>query len=482
MFFLLLNIVLKLPLVFLNQAEYTDGVLQVTQFSDYRGIYPPLYTALVWPFSFLLGNLYAARFISVLFSSLAVIPLYLMARRTFGMRAAVGTALIYTFAPVALRWAPRMMTDATFSFFFWFCCERIIAAQGSDTKEELNSTIIHASILGALAALTRYQGLLLVVPVLFIVSLKWKRQSFLPLKGLAAVPLFGLVFLWDAFAGNIHGQQFLERSAALGPLKTFIFTAEPFILTWPYFLTYPIAILAAIGLCLGRGRPKYKLLPLTLFVLSVLLIFQSLFASFQERYFLPLFGLFYIWAGLGLAIMDDRSRRKYPFFRPYFPIIAVTWSLFISFIVLFGGRATFGDVAAASKKAQEIIRNQEEGKIYTNEIYRRARPGQQTIGANKVSFFSKTEAEYLVITDNIPPSLNQGDIIILTSRDTTGNELSVLSTYYNLNLMEEYEATVIPVFPDIMTDRSIEQSPVAFLYRYIPQTFVTRLYKVEGRR
>src|SRR5690606_28342140 len=129
--FVLINLVLRAPLLFINKAEYTDGILQLIQFSENTGIYPPLYTAITWPFSYIIGQLWAGRFVSYLFSVAAVIPLYLMARRSFGMRAAVFTALVYTVAPESLRWSTRVMTESMFSFFFWFALERLLCAQGA---------------------------------------------------------------------------------------------------------------------------------------------------------------------------------------------------------------------------------------------------------------------------------------------------------------------------------------------------------------
>ncbi len=137
---LIINVVLKFAIIWINNGEYTDGVLQVTQFELLYNrqaggaIWPPLYSAIVWPFSFIFGQLWAARFVSTVFSIAAVVPLFLLAKRCFGVRPALFTALLYTVAPAALRWSPRMMTEATFTFFFWFAIERLLAVQGSRSE------------------------------------------------------------------------------------------------------------------------------------------------------------------------------------------------------------------------------------------------------------------------------------------------------------------------------------------------------------
>jgi hypothetical protein len=85
---ILLGVAFLVRLLFLplNQAEYTDGILQILQFREPIGIWPPLYSALVYPLSFLFGDLYAGRLVSAVTSSLALLPLYKMTQRAFGTR------------------------------------------------------------------------------------------------------------------------------------------------------------------------------------------------------------------------------------------------------------------------------------------------------------------------------------------------------------------------------------------------------------
>ena len=494
--FVAINVILRLALMGINQAEYTDGIIQITQFKnpDLLGIYPPLYPAMNWLLSFLTGPLWAGRLVSTLFSAFAVIPLYLLALRSFGMRAAVFAALVYTVAPVALRWSPRVMTDATFSFFFWFACERLIAAQGAKNEKGANWALAGASIFGVLASLTRYQGMLLAPPVLFLAFWKWKTKRHATWKGSLFILLYALVPLWDVFAGSIHGTQFLERTEALGAWMTFILTAEPFFLSVPYFLTYPVFLLGLLGIYVGKARRRYGMTWLVVYVFLVLLVAQSLFASFQERYFLPFYGLMYILAGLGLAVVDDRCRRKFPRMRPYMPLLVVVWSLFISTLVLVGSRQAFGDLREASEFAGRTLREQGTGRLYANEIYRRERPGQPRIAALKASFFSGQDVEYLeqqFLTGQ--RRLDEGDIVMISSRSDPGGELvRMLSQTHNLELLthedqdgserEFFISILTPVFPDLMENRSLEQSPMAWLYRYQPQTFYTRVYRVASNQ
>lgn len=477
--FIVLNAIIRLPLLPVNLAEYTDGVLQVNQFANQTGIYPPLYTAICWPFAQLFGPLWAGRLVSTLFSIAAVIPLYLLALRCFGMRAALYTAMIYTVAPVALRWSPRLMTEATFTFFFWFACERIMAAQGARDSGKANMAVFLACVLGALAALTRYQGLMLIIPILAVAAWQWKVNGFLLWKGLAGLPLFGLPFLWSAFAGNIHGSQFAER-AGDSALMTIILNAEPFILLIPFFLTYPVALLVLIGMNCGRWRPRMNPLPLTIYTFVVLIIVQSLFGSFQERYLLPLFGLFFAWGGLGMAVSDDRLRRRHSPWRPYVPIITLTWSLLISVLVLIGSRGAFGDMARASRTA---AREAGEGRILTNEIYRAGKDGAPPIAADKVAFFAKRDAAYIDerYYDG-RAAFEPGDILVMASIYGAEQQMAALHSRYELELLDVEESVVTPVFPDLMSIPGTAQNPFAWFYRYTPQHFETQVWRVERGR
>lgn len=481
--FVLINLVLRAPLLFLNKAEYTDGILQLIQFRENTGIYPPLYTAIVWPFSFLFDQLWAGRFISYLFSVAAVIPLYLMARRSFGMRAAVFTAIVYTVAPESLRWSTRVMTESMFSFFFWFALERLLCAQGARDRDSANFSLVLASVLGTLAALTRYQGMMLLPFILGLAVFLGHVRGVWAIKGILSTLLFALVPLWSLYAGNIHGSQFAERTRDLGPLMTFVNFAEPFVLLMPYFLTYPVAVFVFVGFNVGRARNTYMMTPMTLYVFVVLLVFQSLFASFQERYFYPFFGILFIWAGLGLAVVDDRCRRRAPRWRFYAPTIVVVWSLFISALVLLGSREAFGDIADAARRAGSVSRAEGGTPVYTNELYRLERDGQPRIAGTKVSFFAGLEAEFLTPEHYMGiKRIPDGALIVFSARDDYAQMRGALEGRYQLEVVETFGAVLTPVFPDLMQNRGMEQSPAAWLFRYQPQHFETTVYRVQGMR
>jgi hypothetical protein len=481
--FVIVNFVLRAALLPVNQAEYTDGILQLTQFSQPTGLWPPLYTALCWPLSLLVGPMWSGRIVSVIFSTAAVIPIYLLALRSFGARAAIFAALVYTVAPTSLRWAPRVMTDATFTFFFWCACERLIAAQGSRDEGYVNKALAWACAWGTLASLTRYQGLLLAPPVLVLAIVHWRLNRFFPLRGVLCLLFYALVGVWLIHAGTIHGGQYEQRTAQVGLWMTFLVSAEPFVLYMPYFLTYPVALLVMLGLNQARARPRHMMIPLTTYIFIVLVIAQSLFASFQERYFLPFFGFLYIWAGVGLAIVDHRYRRRFPRLRPYIPIITVAWSLFISALVIIGSRQAFGDIRAASRYVASLTATNPAERVYGNEQYPLPGPPNRASHAPKMNFFSRRPVyllsdEYFAGTVRLEP----GDLVMLSSRHGAEFHLEALLRLYDLEELKVFDSTVTPVFPDIMSIPGTDQSAMAWLYRYVPQHFYTAVYRVKGPR
>ncbi|MCC6546376.1 glycosyltransferase family 39 protein [Candidatus Sumerlaeota bacterium] len=477
--FIIVNVVLRALLLPINAGEYTDGILQLTQFYEPTAIWPPLYTALCWPLSLLVGEMWSGRIVSVLFSSAAVIPIYLIALRCFGARSAVFAALVYTVSPVSLRWAPRVMTDATFSFFFWCACDRILAAQAAMERNDANKALAWACAWGTLATATRYQGFMLIPPVLAVAIYHWVYHRFFPAKGVLSILFYSLLLPWLLHVGMLHGRQFDERTAGLGTWMTFLITAEPFVLYMPYFLTYPVALLTMLGMNRGRSRPRHSMMPLTLYVFVVLLVAQSLFASFQERYFLPFFGLCYIYAGLGMAIVDYRYWRRAPRLRPYIPILTCAWSLFVAALVLIGSREAFSDVRAAAKYVKSLAPQDDEERVYTNEgwwnIHTRA------TSAPQMRFFSGRMIYSLgdeYIDGRIP--LRKGDLVVLSSRYDNGTQMPRLMQHYRLQRLGMYSAAVTPVFPDIMSIPGTDQSMMAWAYRYVPQNFSTAVYRVEG--
>lgn len=459
----------------LNVAEYTDGILQLTQFERPTGIWPPLYTALAWPLGKLLDPLWAGRLVSAVASTLALIPLVRLAVRFGDLRAAVPAALLYIAAPVALRWAPRVMTEALFSVLFWWSCERMLTAwELRQVAGAATRAFVVACVAGALAALTRYQGMVLAPMLLLVGALAVRGRGIKPIA-LGALVLFALQPLWSSLAGNIHGEQFDSRLG--GDLQTAAFVisqnGEAFLLWTPFFLTYPVALWALAGI-FRSGSPQLPLLWVTVLVGAVLVFVQAMFSSFQERYLLPWFGFLWVFGGIAAgramgapSVVWRRAARA-----------AFAFTLVVSFAVagavLVGSREVWGDVRGATELALES--SPPDARIVTDEVYRGGNP---PIAGDKVRFFAKGRA---VLHLSQAQPLRAGDVLVLL--DVLGGERTAaqLSDRYALEPIGETHAAVLPYFPEIMARPGVAQNPLAWFYRYEMQHFTTRVYRVRAVR
>ncbi len=504
---ILLGVALLVRLLFLpvNQAEYTDGILQILQFREPVGIWPPVYSALVYPFSFIFGDLYAGRLVSAIASSLAVIPLYRMTQRAFGTRAALYAGIFYLTAPVATRWGIRVMTDATFALFFWWACERLIFACDERHPRHAQRALMWGTVAAVLAALTRFQGLMLVPPVLAVAGVLWWRhgrlhwKSLLWLIGLGILPLW----VWQTSPGEfIHTQQFAERAfdAPMPAAMVITLNAEAFIAFFPYFLTYPVFFFALMGAFWMRQRRGPWLGLMAVYSAIVLLLAQSAFSSFQERYLLPLMGFFWVLAGAGMFALQERWLRMDRSYRrrffAYVLIFTYSYSGFFALAVVFGQRGAWGDLAAASRLAGQLADPLSDAPtpIYTNEVYRPERRGSPAIATTKVAFYADRPVLYLGAGEitfsregRPQPPINRlpvGSLLVLS--DLYGEQMQVqyLSLYYDLEIVDHpnnpARAQLIPLLPDNMERPLTNQNPSAWLWRYELQEFYTTVYRVRG--
>ncbi|MBM3335131.1 glycosyltransferase family 39 protein, partial [Candidatus Sumerlaeota bacterium] len=225
--FLAVSLLLRLACLNLNAAEYTDGILQITAFDYGFTFWPPLYTLATKAVALLLGNLeQSAKLVSILSSAALMIPLFSMALDLAGRRAAIFALLFYMTNAIAWRWSIRVMSDSLFTvLFFWAAtlCLRSAwqAAEDAPSDDKANRKPIRlfvaASFLAALAALTRYQGVLLLAFGLIPLRQIWQRRADRQQLRVSA-PLVLAILPWIAVTAWMighswrHGQQIAERT------------------------------------------------------------------------------------------------------------------------------------------------------------------------------------------------------------------------------------------------------------------------------
>lgn len=500
----------RLATCWINQAEYTDGIIQVRQFSEPLGIWPPLYSALVYPLKFILGFEWAGILVSVVASSLAIVPLYRMARRAFGTRAALYAGIFYLCAPVAARWGIRAMTEATFCLLLWWAIERLCSASDERHERTARWALFWGAMAVAGASLARYQGVLLVPAVL--VCAWWMKARFgkLALRPLLGLLPLALLPLWvttvEYGSGDfIHAQQFSERAfdAAMPSYQVLALNGEAFVAYFPYFITYPAMAFAFFGMFWMRQRRGPFFGWLVFWHFAMTLVLQSYFSSFQERYFLPVMVYFWVLAGAGMYAIEERWHRhgahlrRYSF--PYLMIGSFVWGAAMSFFVLWGQREAFGDIARASRMAAKVAGKS--APIYTNELYR----ADPLIAAVKVRFYAGRPVDYLGVdyldpmkvqayfagAERHPPvsEMPAGAIVVLSDTYGAQSQYAYLAQYYDLRAVQPppghsnpETARLMPILPEIMERPGVAQNPLAWMFRYEWQNFATTVYRVEGKR
>lgn len=513
------------------KGSYTDGILQVTAMSEGYTFWPPLYTWLASIPALIPGVDVetGGKIISVLAASLAVLPIEAIARRLFGARAALMTAILYTISPLPLRWSVMVMTDATFMALWMGSLAALLTATAAVWPERFEQTkvksaadgqaavrwLLAASALGTAAALTRFQGVLLIPLIAWVIfrmmraagsgkefSSRWSVPpivTLLPWAGVAA---------WAAFASKSvqgHRGQIAARMAydetGIDLSQTFLnylFYVEEFCLRAPYFVTWGIFGFFIYGLL----RIKFATTRLTLSVIAGALLtvgvvgMQSVFQSWQTRYMLPVVPFMIILAGHGISVWERVCGEKR---LRYLALVAPTlvYAAAFSACVVYYQSRPFGDMREAGHYIREKV--PADARIFATERY-------NEIVAPKLKFWSGRDDIKLF---RLGQDLIPGDIIVISSYyGALGSEFGasnpnmrggwfeyqwledLLLSYeankavedsrllYPANKIAHFTYSAFPILPDIMQEPLTHQNPLAPLLRYRRQIFATTILQV----
>ncbi len=126
----------------------------------------------------------------VVISSLVVLPLWGWIRRQFDDRVALVACLLYIVHPKFITESPELMRDPTFWFFFTFA----IYAMWRAVTEVRYGYFVATGAAITLAALTRIEGILLLIP-LFV----WAFWRVLALKTARRKLVFGMILCLSVF-------------------------------------------------------------------------------------------------------------------------------------------------------------------------------------------------------------------------------------------------------------------------------------------
>jgi 4-amino-4-deoxy-L-arabinose transferase-like glycosyltransferase len=533
---LAVNLVWRLLWLPLSKGAYTDGILQVDMVQFGLTYWPPLYGIMTRLFAWApgVGLENSGRIVSLICGTLTVIPVAIIAQRLFGIRAALMAMVVYTCSPIPLRWSLQVMSDAPFTLLWMLSLAFMVLAadalwpdhflQPGDEKRPADhrgamQRLLLASLLGALATLTRYQGIFLfpLIALIFYGSQssvagapsdskeenersKTKAgdgDSTAPAPGgRSAFPAWVTLTPWLILpvwllqkgpgALMIHVSQIGERAQAGSLLQTLLnywWYFEQFVLSSPYFLTYGIFGFAVYGLF----RTQYKTMRIrfgayaSLYLILAILALQSVFQAFQSRYLLPLVPLFCIAAGHGIAIWQKRCMEHQGRFLALV-IPALAFGLLFSAAVAFYQGTPFLDIKQASEYVASLPQTHEtlqlEREIFTTEVY------NADIPTPKVEFWTG-RPEIRILGGDLQPK--PGDYIILpsiygglgrggwTQYQQVKKEISMLLPAREI---AKFASISYPLLPDIMEEPGTHVNPLAWHLRYIRQNFETAVLEV----
>jgi hypothetical protein len=495
--FVFFNLVFRLILIHLNTGEYTDGILQITQFERHDSFWPPLYTALIWLLRVVgIPAIDAGRSISIVASALLLVPIWTVTKSWAGRRAALFALALYTVAPLPLRWSLRVMTDMSFLLFLHLSCAALLSFAAPTANK--TRQICLATVWAVAATLSRYHGALLapLIGLALLSQLKTRPQGWWKAWLLQALWLALPVWmLWQKFG---HIQQVGARQAGTWweTLVRYWDFCEMFIYILPYTVTLPVFALFLVGLIKGPVAPRSEsrssfIYLLFLYITVAILVAQSVFQAFQERYLLPLLPLMFTFAGAGLDRMECWFNARGNWMRRLGLTLvgaAFVWPLAFGLTSLFLQREAFGDLYAAGAFIKSIPNLPADFPIYTNESYK------PELGMNGIKLAFASGHPALMIPElagsdstTLPPEKRMlpGSIVVVHSAYggliMYNRMLAFLRQSYNLKELTSgpFYSAIVPLYPDIMEEPGTHQSPVAWGFRYYPQRFKTQVFQIQ---
>ena len=504
-----LNIFWRALFLPVNQSAYTDGILQIDMFRQGVSYWPPVYALLTRLVAWIpgLGLEGGGRLVSFLCGVLVLWPLMAITRRLFGLRAAFWAMAAWTVTPLALQWSLQVMTDMPFTLF-WLAtlAAALIAiecvlpgmfpnpeAAGPANAVKGTQWLLIASFCGALATLTRYQGILLIAPLALAAwrigrigrALPGRRalNSWITLLPWLAVPVWALQGIRSL---QNHAQQIGARTGmgTWDTLVNYLYLFEEFLLKSPYFLTYGLFGFLLYGLFRiqwGTARLRWSGW-VCLYLGLAIFAMQAVFMSYQARYLLPLVPLACIFTGHGIAVWERHNQgRPLIFWGLVLPTLG--WGLAFSALVAVYQGNPFKDIKSAAQYVGEKIPAGR--RVFSNETYNRElnRPVKVGFWAGGREILFVDPIRLLMEPASNP--LRPGDIIVLSSYNVANLELynqirRELLKRAPAHELKKFARFAYPLITDIMQEGGTAQNPLAWELRYQPQYYETTILEVEG--
>jgi hypothetical protein len=288
--------------------------------------------------------------------------------------------------------------------------------------------------------------------------------------------------LWPVLMGGqvqVHGGQVAFRAALAGGPEgatgwealwasglQMLAMLEAFVYLTPYFFTPLVVVFALVGAAaLHARRPRQAVFLLTGGLLALLILTsQAAFQSFLSRYLLPLVPLFSILSAYGVATLLRRKPRATALVAG----LAIVWGLAFGLTSIIVQRGAFGDIREAALALADLAPMN--APVYANETYK----PEAGLGAIKLIYWSGRRVEPLALMPTPPPP---GSYVVLSSAyggpEAYNRTLAQLTGQMGGEVVAgPFESWLVPLLPDIMQSPQFgHQSPMAWIYRYLPQQF-----------
>ncbi|KPJ57791.1 MAG: hypothetical protein AMS15_09625 [Planctomycetes bacterium DG_23] len=333
---LLLAFIFRLFLMVHTYVIAKDGIIYISQARDFAagrfarglgGFYPPGYPALIALFSLFLKDFeLAGGLVSVVFGSLALMPIYLLTRRMLGQKAALICGLFFACHPVLSRYVADVLSEG--AYFFFFLWGIYFAWRALETKNLRYFPL--TGVFAILAYLIRPEGLgLIVLPFLLIVGVKLARfRKFMSLKKCVA----GLLLLSLPPLAALSPYLIYMKSRPLRPWRPE--TAGK----WKLSLKVSISHFLGLGQYIKEEEVPIEGEPGEVRLEKRLSFSWRAFAGFAKRYgyilhksILSYFDVLY--PALWFLILVSFFKKQEPYFSPMARLFL--WAFFIFYLLLF---------------------------------------------------------------------------------------------------------------------------------------------------
>ncbi|MGA2916376.1 MAG: glycosyltransferase family 39 protein [Sedimentisphaerales bacterium] len=302
----------------------------------FSSILPPLFPAFAAGASYIFRDFeLSGRIVSCLFGSLAVFPLFFLAKNIFDKKIALITVLFFVVHPYLSQVSGEVLTEALYCFLV----TSIASLSWIAIQRRKMALFLVVGLLLSLAFLTRFEGFFLIFPVLGWIwltnlleirtEIKWKFISSFSCLVMFIIPLSPYLFFVHQETGKwqltTRQQQYEDAY-----FKSSTDERTPLQVTGSLLKFKIVQNIPQIPFCVAKAYYPAFLLPLFFglvrrkrikefkvgeaYILSFILIRITeliIFAGIIVRYFYAFVPMALCWAGTGFWEIDYRLQEKY---------------------------------------------------------------------------------------------------------------------------------------------------------------------------